>query len=137
MMLAAALALLTADAPPGPPAGPREVVQAMFDAFNRHDVKAMARLYGPGARLTSPDFCKPRGKADVERTYAALFEAFPDLQDSVEVLIAEGDRVAVRFTAKSAAGNFTLPVQAMLRVEHGLIVEDDSVFDTGGKPCEP
>ena len=116
---------------------PRQVVEAMFAAFNRHDAAAMARLYAPDARLTASDFCAPRGGADVERTYRALFAALPDIADTVETILVEGDRVAVRFTATSAAANLRMPIHAMLRVRGGRIVEDDSVFDTGGKPCEP
>lgn len=116
---------------------PRQTVEAMFAAFNRHDAAAMARLYTPDARLTSSDFCAPRTGRDVERTYRALFAALPDVTDRIETIVAQGDRVAVRFTAASTAANLRIPIQAMLRVRGGKIVEDDSVFDTGGKPCEP
>ena len=116
---------------------PRHVVEAMFEAFNRHDAPAMARLYAPDARLASSDFCAPRTGKQVERTYRALFEALPDVIDQIETIVAEGDHVAVRFTATSAAAGLRMPIQAMLRVEGGKITQDDSVFDTGGKPCEP
>lgn len=118
------------------PRTPRQVVEAMFEAFNRHDAAAMARLYAPEARLTSSDFCAPRGAADVERTYRALFEAFPDIVDQVEIMVTEGQHVAVRFTAVSRATDMRLPIQATLRVRDGLIVEDHSIFDTGSKPCQ-
>lgn len=48
---------------------PTEVVEAMFAAFNAHDARAIAKLYAPDARLTSSDFCAPRGQRDVVRTY--------------------------------------------------------------------
>ena len=116
---------------------PEAVVRAMFDAFNRHDAQTMQRLYSSDARLTSSDFCAPRGKADIRRTYDALFSAFPDIHDTVEILVSEGDRVAVRFTATSQRGNLKLPIHTFLRVRNGLIAEDDSVFDAGGRPCTP
>jgi ketosteroid isomerase-like protein len=116
---------------------PRQVVEAMFAAFNRHDAAAIARLYAPDARLASSDFCSPRGGKDVERTYRALFAALPDIIDEVEIIVAEGEHVAVRFTAASAATDLRMPIQAMLRVRNGKIVEDDSVFDTAGQPCQP
>ena len=118
-----------------PPASPRTAVAAMFAAFNAHDPAAMARLYAPDARLTSSDFCAPRRGTDVQRTYAALFAAMPDLNDQVDTVVAEGDRVAVRFTATSSNTGLRLPIVSMLRVQDGLIVEDDSVFDAGGRIC--
>ena len=100
---------------------PRQIVEAMFAAFNRHDASAMAGLYAPDARLTSSDFCAPRGGKDVDRTYRALFEALPDIVDRIETMVVEGDRVAVRFTATSATADLRLPIQAMLRVRAGTI----------------
>ncbi|NIJ21212.1 uncharacterized protein (TIGR02246 family) [Sphingomonas naasensis] len=132
MILALALALTGAPEP-----APLAVVAAMFDAFNRHDAAAMAKLYAADVRLTSSDFCHPRGRADVERTYRALFAEFPDIRDEVAQMVAEGDRVAVRFTAVSRKAGMRLPIQTMLRVRAGLIVEDDTLFDTGGRPCQP
>ena len=131
------LALLMLAGSTPAPASPREVVTAMFDAFNRHDAAQMARLYAPAATLTSPDFCAVRGQKDVVRTYAALFAAFPDIRDEIQDIVAEGDMVAVRFVAVSQKGRLTLPVQAMIQVRDGLIVHDDALFDTGGKPCDP
>lgn len=130
LILAMLLAVAT------PPA-PRAVVTAMFEAFNRHDAEAIARLYAPDARLASSDFCAARGRNDVVRTYAALFATYPDIHDRIEVMIVEVDRVAVRFVATSRSGGLTMPVQAMIRVRDGLIMEDDAVFDTVGEPCQP
>lgn len=118
-------------------AEPRVVVSAMFEAFNRHDAAAIARLYAPDARLTSPDFCAARTGRDVARTYEALFAVFPDIRDEVQDVVADGDTVAVRFVAISGAGGLRLPVQAMVRVHRGRIVADDALFDAGGKPCAP
>lgn len=118
-------------------AKPRDVVLSMFEAFDRHDVDAMVRLYAPEARLTSPDYCRPRGGDDVPRSHRTLFAEFPDIRDELESVVAEGDLVAVRFTAISSQGELFVPIQAMLRVRDGLIVSDDALFDTGGKPGEP
>ena len=116
---------------------PEAVVRAMFAAFNRHDAVAMERIYAPDARLTSSDFCRARGRSDVRRTYEALFRAFPDIRDDVTTVVSEGDHVAVRFMAISRRGGMSLTIHTFLRVRDGQIVEDDSVFDTGGRACEP
>lgn len=141
MRCALVLLILTAMSPASAntAATPSQVVQAMFDAFNRHDAAAMAVLYSANARLNSSDFCSPRGKKDVERTYASLFAAFPDIRDDLDSLVASGDRVAVRFTARSRSGGTAMALRIMtfLTVRGGLIVEDDSIFDTKGEPCRP
>lgn len=110
-------------------------VRAMFGAFNAHDPAAMAKLYAPDASLTSSDFCAARRGTDVVRTYADLFRDMPDIHDEVDSLIVEGSRVAVRFTASSRKAGFTVRIMTFLTVRDGRIVEDDSVFDTGGRPC--
>jgi ketosteroid isomerase-like protein len=118
---------------------PRDVVRSMFDAFNRHDAAAMAALYADDARLSSPDFCAPRGRNDVERTYNDLFKTFPDIRDDIDSMVATESRVAVRFTARSSAGSEPLALRIMtfLTVRDGRITEDDSLFDTQGRPCRP
>lgn len=137
-MMFALMFALAADQPPSRVtiSTPREVALAMFDAFNRHDADAMARLYAEDAKLTSPDYCLPRGRDDVNKSYRALFAEYPDIRDDVETMVAEGDIVAVRFTATSQAGKLTLPIQAILKVRDGLIVADDALFDAGGNPCQ-
>jgi ketosteroid isomerase-like protein len=119
------------------PRAPEAVVQAMFAAFNRHDAAAMEQMYAEDARLTSSDFCHARGRSDIERTYNALFKTYPDIRDTVETIVSQGDRVAVRFTAASSSGGISMTIHTFLRVRDGRIVEDDSVFDAGGRPCEP
>lgn len=139
-MIGALAATLLAFAP-GPAETPsaQAVVRAMFEAFNRHDAAAMAKLYADDARLTSSDFCAPRGKADVVRTYDELFKAHPGVRDDIDTMIVSRDRVSVRFTARDAGGRqpLELKMMTMLRVRDGLIIEDDTMFDTAGAPCRP
>jgi hypothetical protein len=141
-MKAASLVLLAAalsdPAQASPP--PQVVVQAMFDAFNRHDAAAMASLYADDARLASSDFCANRtGPADVLRTYRALFAAYPDIRDEIEQVVAQGDHVAVLFVARSGQGSSALamPIATFLTVRHGRIQSDESRFDTDGRACTP
>ena len=121
------------------PQSPEAATRAFFAAFNVRDVARMESLYASDAALTSPDFCGPRGKQDVKRTYRTLFEAHPDVQDVVDVVVARGDRVAIKFEAVSNAGPrpMRLSLMTFLRFRDGLIVEDHTLFDTGGRPCEP
>jgi ketosteroid isomerase-like protein len=117
---------------------PGTIIDKLFESFNRHDVAALQALYAPDARLSSSDFCKPRTGADVTRTYAAIFRAFPDIRDDVDTIIIRGDRAAVRFVSSSRAsgGGFRLELMTIFRFSGGRIIEDDTIFDTGGHACE-
>jgi len=117
--------------------GPRSIVEELFRAFNRHDVPALQALYAPDARLTSSDFCKPRTGADVTRTYAALFREFPDIRDEAISIVVDGDQAAVRFmTSSGIKGNVYFELMTFFRFRNGRIVEDATIFDTKGRPCE-
>jgi ketosteroid isomerase-like protein len=133
-MMVAALLALAAAAPT-----PRDTAERLYRAFNAHDVTAMAALYHDDARLISPDFCAPRGRADVERTYQALFAAFPDLHDDVEDMLVDGDHVVVRFTSHATFDGkaVTIAIANFLTIRDGRIVEDRDIFDAGGRPCTP
>ena len=61
----------------------------------------MRRIYdemwnGGDPRLAAEIFSRPEG---VERFVRQFLLSFPDLQHTVEEMVAEGDRVAVRFSA--------------------------------------
>lgn len=120
-------------------ASPATTIQTLFQAFNRHDVVSLQRLYSASAILNSSDFCHPRTGADVTRTYAAIFREYPDIQDRVDTVIIEGDRAAVRFTSQShvPGKEFTLKLMTFLRLGDQGILEDDTLFDTKGRPCDP
>lgn len=117
---------------------PRTVIDELFRAFNRHDVVALQALYAPDARVMSSDFCHPRTGADVTRTYSALFRAFPGIRDDVISMVIEGDQAAVRFkTSGVAEGNaFHFELMTFFRFRDGRIVEDVTIFDNKGRPCE-
>ena len=119
-----------------PQRSPRATVEAMFAAFNRHDAAAMASFYALDAVLNSSDFCAPRiGPAAVKRTYAALFQAFPDIRDEDMSYVTEGERVAVHFVARSAQNRLNLPIGAFITVRNGLITRDEVYFNAGASPC--
>jgi ketosteroid isomerase-like protein len=117
---------------------PRSIIEELFRAFNRHDVSALQALYSPDARLMSSDFCKARTGTDVTRTYAALFRAFPGIRDEVISMVVDGDQAAVRFMTSSVVeGNeMNFELMTFLRFKDGRIVEDITIFDTKGRPCD-
>jgi ketosteroid isomerase-like protein len=134
-------ALLTIAVPAAAqPLSPRAVVEAKFAAVNRHSIADIAALYAPDARLTASDFCAPRqGRLEVERTYRGIFAFAPDAFDDVQEYVVQGDRVAVRFTLRGSIGghSFSAPLMDFFTVHDGLIVNDDGIFDNGGRACTP
>jgi steroid delta-isomerase-like uncharacterized protein len=73
----------------------RALVRRLFEEiFNRGAIDQLGAL-------VSPDFVGPgelRGPANLAATITALRTGFPDIVYTVEDLVAEGDRVAVRWT---------------------------------------
>ena len=119
------------------------VVAAMFDAFNRHDVDAMAALYADDAVIESPDFDAPRrGPAGIRATYVPYFEGSPDIQDDITRMFASGSQVAVEFVSRGTMTHlgpddpeamrgkaFALKIAAVLEVRDGKIIRDVTYFD--------
>lgn len=69
------------------------------EVFNKGDVSVVDELYAPdfiahGSALAPP----VRGLESVKRSVAFFHAAFPDIHYTVEVILAEGDKVATRFT---------------------------------------
>lgn len=119
---------------------PKAVIAAKFAAVNRHNIADVVKFYSPDARINSSGFCSPRqGVADVQRTYQALFDAYPDIAAEVNTYVVEGDRVAVIFTTKVQVQgkSFEVRIANFFVVRDGLITSDDGVYDAGGRPCAP
>ena len=53
----------------------RRVIVEMTDGFNQHDAVAATRMYTPDADFVSVRGDKAKGRAEVEKLLAALFEA--------------------------------------------------------------
>ena len=99
----------------------------------------MAAHYSADATLTSSDLCRPQRGADaLERIHRGLFELAPDVHDDLIDIIVQGDNVAVRFVSSGHIRReaFELEIGDFFRVENGLIVQDNTIFNTNGRPCE-
>lgn len=86
----------------------------------RNNKALMRRIYeemwnrgSPG--LAAELFAEPDG---VERFVSQFLLSFPDLQHTVEGMIAEGDQVAVRFSARGTHSGRWLRFAPMGRVIH-------------------
>lgn len=79
---------------------------AYFDALARHDLDAIAAAWTPDGHLHLAGQADATGPDGVRAYWAELFGACPDMEIKIEALIAEGEQVAVKW---SAAGTFAGP----------------------------
>ncbi len=119
----------------------KAVATSYIDALNRKDWAAVQRLCRSDYVHHAPRVPAADLSAYME-TAGRMFQAFPDMTATVEQLVAEGEYVAFRYTARGThKGNFygvaptgravALPTMGMLRIVSGRIAEGWFEFDTG------
>jgi steroid delta-isomerase-like uncharacterized protein len=92
-------------------------------------------VHGLGGDMQGPDAFKP--------FHAAYRDAFPDVKIELEDLIAEGDKVAFRWSATATHKGSGLKIAAtgkpvsfsgmgVIRVESGKLIEGWNIFDQLG-----
>lgn len=111
----------------------KDLVRQHFKAINERDREGMAELYAEDVVVHSG----PRelhGIEDVLQNWWAQLEAVPDLTDTIELLLAEDDKVAVRYTTTGTHEGEFMGIQptgntvevtsmAVIRFEDGQIIE--------------
>lgn len=110
----------------------------------RSKLDLLDELFAPDYRNHGPGPGNPpMGLESVKREAATFYTVFPDLQVTVEDLVAEGDRVAARVTITAthqgelegipATGRrMTMTGMEFFRLEDGKIVEDWPMIDMLG-----
>jgi len=107
----------------------------MFDAFNRHDWKAMSEHYADSALFLDPSFgidYVRQSRNEMIAKYTQMEQLFPNIHDKVVTLFAKGDQVAVEFVSTGSSGDsvsFTLPISCVLTLRHNLIVKDATYYN--------
>ena len=107
----------------------------MFEAFNRHDWKAMAEHYVDSASFLDPAFGKEyvkQSRDQVASKYKDMESAFPDIHDELIGIYPSGNKVIVEFISTGTASDgvkFALPIGCILTIEHGKIVNDATYYD--------
>ena len=120
----------------------KAIVRHVLDSITQGNVDEAARSiapdfvwHGPGAEVRGPEGWK--------QLVASYLTAFPDLSFTIEDQIAEGDRVATRYTARgthqgdlagvAASGRpVIVPCQQLDRIVDGQLVESFEIFDQFG-----
>src|SRR3954464_7818555 len=121
---------------------PKTLMSAYFDALSRHDLDAIAAAWAHDGHSHISGQADATGPEGVRAYWAELFGASPDLRFDVDAMIAEGDRVAVQWSARgtfAGPGSYQgiQPTYARLDLEgldlfslrDGLIVREDAYTD--------
>lgn len=130
----AAIPAGVADADAGSPEANKALVRRFIeDVINRGNLAVANELFAPTMRFRIPgmDLHGPEG---MKQLSMMLHAGFPDWAETIEALIADGDRVAVRLTGRGAHGGAFMGVpptgrrveaggMAIFRCADGLIVE--------------
>lgn len=112
------------------------------EVFSRGNLSTMRELFSSDITIHDPDK-ELRGLEQVEQGITRLRTAFPDLYYAVEDMIAEGDKVVVRFTGRGThQGEFrgvsptgkamTYTGIVILRLVEGRLVDYWAVSDALG-----
>jgi steroid delta-isomerase-like uncharacterized protein len=121
---------------------PQALMTAYFDALTRHDLDAIAAAWAPDGHCHVAGQADASGPHGVRAYWAELFGASPDMRIQIDDLIAEGEQVAVKW---SATGTFAGPGSYqgieptyahlelegldLFRLRDGLIEREDAYTD--------
>jgi predicted ester cyclase len=119
----------------------KALITAFLDALNHQDWEGVQRLCSPAYVHHAPRVPAANLATYIE-TAGRLFLAFPDMVATVDQMVAEGEYVAMRYTARGThQGDFygvapsgrtvVLRVIGILRVVGSQITEGWFEFDTG------
>ncbi len=121
-----------------------ELVKRLWEAWSKGDFEAFKELGAPDfAHYLPSGSTKPSSREETIEIGKGLHNAFPDITFSIEGLIAEGDRVTVRFIYRGThKGEFEgIPATAnefegsgisISRIENGKVVEQRKEIDALG-----
>lgn len=119
-----------------------EAIHALYAARNAGDGEEYASYFAPDARMTivgnpvlNPGAGMRLGRESIARHLESLHEINAYLGYEIEAIVAEGDKIAVRWTAEvrfldnGRVGSYS--VLDHISVRDGLIVELVHFYDTG------
>ena len=72
----------------------KAIVRKFIEAYNKHDLSSIEEFVAPDF----VDHTHKSGREGIKQLFAMAFKAFPDWHETIEEIIAEGDKVWVRVT---------------------------------------
>ena len=112
----------------------KAIVQRFIEGFKTNDLATLKKLMAPDYVAHAPGMPGPLDRETVLQRISMLFAAFSDLSIIIEDQIAEGDRVASRFTWRAThTGDYqglaptgkqvAVSIVTIERIKDGKIVE--------------
>jgi predicted SnoaL-like aldol condensation-catalyzing enzyme len=102
----------------------KELAHRMYSAANAGDLDAADAIFAAGFRSHPMG---TTGPGAVKKAWAAIREKYPDLRVSVEDMLADGDKLAVRTvvhgTPADQAGEPRPTIMEIIRIADGQIAE--------------
>jgi steroid delta-isomerase-like uncharacterized protein len=126
----------------------REELTAFYarrlEAMNRHDASELTRHHAEDGVVDSPlSGGISQGSQEIEKSYASILSAFPDLTLVQESLLIDGNRAVFVLTMSGsrhaglmglppAVRAFRVPVVFLDEFENGVIARERRVYDFTG-----
>jgi predicted SnoaL-like aldol condensation-catalyzing enzyme len=112
----------------------KEIVIRFFEeVFNHRNIHYLEGRIAPNYTNHNASI-KVQGPEGLKRAVEAQFKAFPDLNTTLEDIIAEGDKVVVRcidhFTKQSDGKQVSISWIGIIRLENGMLAEAWVEMDT-------
>jgi len=115
------------------------VRSAIEDIFNEHNIRAVDKYIKEDLIQNNTGF--PEGREARKQYFGMLFNAFPDLNVTIDKMVAEDDLVSVflswngthqgEFQGMPATNNpITMKTAHTFRIEDGMVAEQWEIFDT-------
>jgi steroid delta-isomerase-like uncharacterized protein len=114
----------------------KAIARRTWEIVNQRNPDLIEEFYPPDFVWHEPDQ-DIRGYEQAKQFTSMFFAAFPDLNTSVEDMIAEGDKVVSRYTHQGETEEFGRPTERQValkgitihRFEDGKIVEEWEAYD--------
>jgi len=112
----------------------KAIIHSYFDMINKHDLTIVDQIISDDYVLHGPGGQDIKGQEVLKQAFIAAIAGFPDLHYQIDDMVAEGDKVAVRYTRTGThkgdyrgiapTGKWTKAIGALFyRLVDGKIVE--------------
>jgi steroid delta-isomerase-like uncharacterized protein len=119
----------------------KALIRRYFDSWNANDVDALNELIAENAIDHMAYEGQPTGLEGYRDFYRTWHSAFPGFRAEIEDMIAEGDRVATRWTFRGrhlgeydaiapTGREVSFVAVSIQRIENGLVAEEWYIADT-------
>ena len=118
----------------------KALTRQVIDLINAREMDKAFELYALDYGYHGPGGQELRGRDGIRGLWAVFLGGFPDLQASIEEMIAEGDKLVLRWTVRgrhtgeflgiAASGKqMALPITEVFRIVDGQLAEAWDQYD--------